>query len=412
MERSRKLTWPLIMVAFLAGVGMGLVLGWQVWPVEWYNTDPSDLRVEHQMDYIAMAADSLAVTGDLQAARDRLLELTDQDTAWPQVVSLVYRVVESREEAGDSATALRVRRLAEALDMPSVEETPFTSPEKRVASSPRWVLMSLGVVTFLCALGIVIWSVMRMRGRRPPSQEEVPVFEGPEEAAEVPEQPEEEAVPPPWEDEDTGEEADMEPSPLGSEAGEEGEVVQPPSVGAAPLSPAEEDATVTLQEDDWMAQALPTTPEASPDIEPPPGALDAFETTYIFGDDDFDRSFSIESQEGEFLGECGLSVSDIMDIQDAQRVDAFEVWLFDKGDIRTVSKILVSPYAFEDESLREELDTKGDLIVAETGLTFPLETLSLKVKVIVEEVDYLPAEDMPEGIFSRLGVRMVVSEGE
>lgn len=394
MERIRNLTWPLFVVAFLVGIGMGLVLGWQVWPVEWYNTDPSDLRVEHQMDYIVMTADSLAVTGDPEAARGRLLELTDRNTTWPQVVSLVYRVEERCEENDDSAAALRVRRLAEALDMPSVEAVPFESPEKRLASSPRWFLMFLGIVTFLCALGIVIWTVTHIRRGRVPL-EEAPVFKSPE-GEEVPEQPEEEAVPPPWEDE----KVDREPPSM--EVDEE--IAQSSPVEAAPSPPAEED--------DWMAQVLPSAPEASPDVEVPPGALEAFETTYTFGDDDFDRSFSIESRGGEFLGECGLSISDIVDIRDAQWVDAFEVWLFDKGDIRTVSKVLVSEYAYEDESLREELGTKGDLLVAEPGLTFPLETLSLKIEVTVQEVDYLPTDDIPEGIFSHLSVRMVVTEGE
>lgn len=409
MERIRKLTWPIIVIAFLAGIGVGLVLGWQVWPVKWYDTDPSDLRVEHQMDYIVMTADSLAVTGDPETARDRLLKLTDEDTTWPQVVSLVHRAAQSQEEKADAAAALRVRRLAEALDMPSVEEKPFTPPEKRVASAPRWFLMSLGVVAFLCALGIVIWSVLRVRGRRIPFQEEAPAFGNPEEGTETPEQPAQEAVPPPWEDEEVGDETDMEPSR--SEAGED-EVVQPHPVEATSPSHSEEDETVILEEDDWMAQVLPSIPQEPSDVEVPPGALDAFETTYTFGDDDFDRSFSIESPEGEFLGECGLSISDIVDIRDAQWVDAFEMWLFDKGDIRTVSKVLVSEYAYEDEALLEELGTKGDLILAEPGLTFSLDTLSLQVEVTVEDVDYLPAEDMPEGVFSRLSVRMVVAEGE
>lgn len=409
MERIHKLTWPLLVVAFLVGIAMGLVLGWQVWPVRWYDTDPSDLRVGHQMDYIVMTANSLAVTGDVEVARDRLLELTDEDTTWPQVVDLVHRVVENQEENADSATALRVRRLEDALDMPSVEETPFTSPEKRLVSSPRWFLMSLGVITFLCALGIVIWSAVRIRRRGTPLQEEAPTFDIPGEGAETPEQPEEEAIRPPWQGEEAGDEVDTEPS---RPEATEGEIALSPPVEAPSPSPSEGDATVTLQDDDWMAQVVPSISEEPSDARVPPGALDAFETTYTFGEDDFDRSFSIESQEGEFLGECGLSISDIVDIQDSQRVDAFEVWLFDKGDIRTVSKVLVGEYAYEDESLLEELGTKGDLVLAEPGLTFSLDTLSLRVEVTVEDVDYLPVEDMPEGIFSRLSVRMVVARGE
>ena len=408
MERIRELAWPLIVVAFLAGIGVGLVLGWQVWPVSWYNTDPSDLRMEHQTDYVVMTANALAVTGDLEAARRRLLELTDKNTTWPQVVSLVYSVAEEQEEAGDEATALRTRRLAEALNMPSVESEPFEPPEKRIASPPRWLLMTLGGMAFVVALGIVAWLLLRELGGGEPMQEEAPSFDEGEESAQGPVEPQVEAVSAPWEDEEAAEETPVEqPQPEGAQ------VTQQTPAEEAHRSPGEGAETVAPQDDDWMAQALPSTSaQEESSTEVPPGALGAFDTTYTFGDDDFDRSFSIESEGGEFLGECGLSISDIVDIQDAQRVDAFEVWLFDKGDIRTVSKILVSEYAHEDESLREELGAKGDLVPAEEGLAFSLDTLSLQVQVTVEELRYLSAEDMPEGIFSRLSLRMVVTEGE
>jgi hypothetical protein len=354
-----------------------------------------------------MTANSLAVTGDLEAARGRLLELTDENTPWPQVVSLVYRVAEEQEEAGNEATALRIRRLAEALNMPSVEREPFAPPEKRIASPPRWLLMALGGVAFVVALGIVVWLVLRELWEGE-TMEAAPAFGESEGGAEGQVELEAEDVSPPWEDEGATQETIAEQPER-----EGGQAAQQTPAQETHRSPGEGGETVALQQDDWMAQALPSTSASKESsAEVPPGALGAFETTYTFGDDDFDHSFSIESEGGEFLGECGLSISDIVDIEDAQRVDAFEVWLFDKGDIRTVSKILVSEYAHEDESLREGLGAKGVLVPAEEGLTFSLDTLSLQVEVTVEELDYLPAEDMPEGIFSRLSLRMVVTEGE
>ena len=47
---SRRYALLLVVAGLLAGIGIGLVLGWQVWPVSWYDTDPSDLRVQHQID--------------------------------------------------------------------------------------------------------------------------------------------------------------------------------------------------------------------------------------------------------------------------------------------------------------------------------------------------------------------------
>ena len=64
------------------GVLIGLVLGWYAFPVRWYDTDPSDLRLRHQMDYAVMVADAFALNGDVDLARQRLAELMDDDTTW------------------------------------------------------------------------------------------------------------------------------------------------------------------------------------------------------------------------------------------------------------------------------------------------------------------------------------------
>ena len=82
MDTVRRLAVLFTGIALFVGIGLGLLFGWQVWPVQWYDTDPSDLRAEHQEDYILMIADSLAVNGDGDLARKRLTELTDDDTSW------------------------------------------------------------------------------------------------------------------------------------------------------------------------------------------------------------------------------------------------------------------------------------------------------------------------------------------
>ena len=65
-------------------------------------------------------------------------------------------------------------------------------------------------------------------------------------------------------------------------------------------------------------------------------------TTYRQGDDLYDDSFSIDSVNGEFLGECGVWVSRKLSVlRDPKKVTALEVWLFDKNDIQTVTKILM-----------------------------------------------------------------------
>ncbi len=87
-------------------------------------------------------------------------------------------------------------------------------------------------------------------------------------------------------------------------------------------------------------------------------------TTYDLGHDTYDESFSIETPMGEFLGECGVGISETLGAGEPAKVTAFEVWLFDKSDIRTVTKVLMSPYAYNDSALRTRLAPKGDPVLA------------------------------------------------
>jgi hypothetical protein len=51
-----------------------------------------------------------------------------------------------------------------------------------------------------------------------------------------------------------------------------------------------------------------TKKRVSPDAEEPP--VVQFMTTYMLGDDLYDDSFSIDAPTGEFLGECGVGISE------------------------------------------------------------------------------------------------------
>ena len=43
-----------------------------------------------------------------------------------------------------------------------------------------------------------------------------------------------------------------------------------------------------------------------------PSFLRTFTTTYNLGDDGYDACFPIETSAGEFLGECGVGVSEVL----------------------------------------------------------------------------------------------------
>ena len=71
--------------------------------------------------------------------------------------------------------------------------------------------------------------------------------------------------------------------------------------------------------------------------------------------DNFDESFAIETEDGEWLGECGMGISETLDDGTPRRVAAFEVWLFDKPNTRTVTNVLMSDAAHSSEVLRNKL---------------------------------------------------------
>jgi hypothetical protein len=135
--------------------------------------------------------------------------------------------------------------------------------------------------------------------------------------------------------------------------------------------------------------------------------LATFRTTYTLGDDLYDDSFSIESATGDFLGECGVGIGEVIGVEEPKKVAAFEVWLFDKNDIQTVTKVLMSRYAYDDEESRTRLAAKGDPVLAESGAVVSLETASLKVDVRIVDMSYGEAPLPEESFFDRMTVELV-----
>jgi hypothetical protein len=89
------------------------------------------------------------------------------------------------------------------------------------------------------------------------------------------------------------------------------------------------------------------------------------------------------------------------------RVTVFEVWLFDKSDIRTVTKVLMSQYAYNDDALRDRLVSKGRPVLAELGRAMVLETTSLRVDARVVDMGYESGASPPQSRFTKLTVELV-----
>ena len=139
--------------------------------------------------------------------------------------------------------------------------------------------------------------------------------------------------------------------------------------------------------------------------EPP---IAQFVTTYMLGDDLFDDSFSIDSPAGEFLGECGVGISETIGVGDPKRVTAFEVWIFDKNDIQTVTKVLMSPHAFNDPALRAKLESKGELIELTPGKEVVLETATLQLSATVADSTFGEGPLPPQSFYDRMTLELAI----
>lgn len=356
-----KRTAIIIAAALIVGLLLGVLYAWVLNPVEWVDGTPEDLREDLRVDYLRMAIDSYELNNDAEMALERYNALGEfqEDT--------LARVAESPQEV--SPSALQKFQALVAVEAPVVEGETGEATEGE------------------------------------PAEGEVGEAE-PEEGA-----PEEEPVVPGAVEEQPAERTGASRFIL-------------PVCGATLLLGALLGLALLLRrrievresefDEAFEAQDIGPAmdfesmePYEEPVEEVAEQPLATFRTTYTLGDDLYDDSFSIESPAtGDFLGECGVGITHAMSVGEPKKVSAFEVWLFDKNDIQTVTKILLSNYAYRDEEARAALAAKGDLILAESGETVMLETASLQVEARIVDLSYGEGALPSESFFDRLTIEL------
>jgi hypothetical protein len=131
-------------------------------------------------------------------------------------------------------------------------------------------------------------------------------------------------------------------------------------------------------------------------------------TTYVLGDDLYDESFSIDTSGGEFLGEYGVGVSDTVGVGEPKKVSALEIWLFDKNDIKTATKVLMSEHAYNDPNTRARLEPKGELVVVKPGEQVLLETQTLQLLATIVDMDYGTGAMPQRSYFERITLELAI----
>jgi hypothetical protein len=137
--------------AFVLGVLVGwFVLGWLIFPVRWADTDPWDLRTEHQKRYIHLVAEEYWRTGDLPQARSAV-------DGW-DTKSLAQVMAKLESETSKPEERQHVAALAEALSL-SLAQKPLLASflgQKAILFS-----LVLAAVPMLAAMALAFSSLTK-----------------------------------------------------------------------------------------------------------------------------------------------------------------------------------------------------------------------------------------------------------
>jgi len=348
-EIRKQFDKPLVvgLVGFFIGAIFGLVvLGWWLWPVNWTDAAARDLRADAKEEYMRMMVESYAVTHDAAQAKSRWTELQ------PGAEQVMEQLAKKDPQLVGAIT--KFQEAIEATPPPSGTETqPATGGG---GMNPYLLIAGLCVVIVFVVVAVAGFLFLRNR-----------------------------------------------------QSGGGGI-----SFGRRSTQPAQQPES---EEDLEAYGGYPTDQRARPaDYRAAAGAPSGEKThianymsTYTLGDDLFDDMFSLDApSSGDFFGECGVGISDTIGSGDPKKVSALEVWLFDKNDTETVTRVIASKYAFNDPATRQKLLAKGELVLAEPGVQTLLETDSLIMTARVVDMAYgdgaLPVSSFFERITLELSI--------
>lgn len=303
------------------GLGLGLIMGWGIWPVQWTNADPSFLRADLQQDYLRMTIDSYNRTGDVDTAMARWDELG-------AAAGSTFIALQSDPGYLDPAKIQEFGVLVQSLKGP-IQATPPGDASAPSGLGNIVLYASIAVVLVLLAVGgLYLFRLFRK------SSTVTPMMQAAEHSRNV-------------------EKTDFQ------------------SLGLAPP----------------ITQTM---------------------TTYVLGDDLYDESFSIDTQGGDFLGEYGVGVSETVGVGEPKKVTAMEIWLFDKNDIKTATKVLMTEHAYNDPNIRARLEPKGELVLIKPQEQVLLETATLQLLVTVVDMDYGMGAMPQKSYFDRVTLELAI----
>jgi hypothetical protein len=122
MRRWLRIT-GLVGLGLVAGILLGLYLGWIAWPTEFTDANPAVLAAPYKQEYLLMVATVYAADGDLPAAQQRLIPLGEDGRNFLNAYVLDQIL---QGERGDDTR--RLAQLAHDLGLDSPALQPFLTP--------------------------------------------------------------------------------------------------------------------------------------------------------------------------------------------------------------------------------------------------------------------------------------------
>ncbi len=441
-----------VIVGAVAGLILGLLIGWVWWPVDWQGGAPNTLSREAQIDYVSAVADAYAASSTpaaLALAKQRLAAFGDDLSALFDAALTAYSAQATGGQQVANLAALASALGAPVTALPATATEVVATPSASVAASPstvddgswNWFGILLGVVALGIGgyLGWLLYKRLRSTPRPAPvigpltqsATPPIPPYGGsatperttppPHAAAQAaatkvtPVQPPATAVAPPFEPEDpTYPTVSPATPPAALPATRSSQTFAPsvavPPTGAFVSEPATAGAATPTPPETGVATAVGQRPGAATmgwvagagRIERYP-VVDRVTTHFSAGMEHYHFTRNITAPDESYLGEFGVGVSDRYGMlnNDPEQVVAIEVYIFDKSDEKhmvTVNRALLSEYA--DTHLRKHFEREKDRlgpVVAQPKTTLQLEARQFVLLCTITDVRYTE-----EGIFSRL----------
>lgn len=168
----------LMVLAIIAGLALGLLIGWVVWPVQWTDASPESMRASFRQEWVNMAIDSYSVNQDAALAAERFSYLGASGPADLAVAIASPRGV-SRESAVAYASA--VGQEVGSGNAPAAPEATTASFGERLLKPPLFGYVVIALFLSLLAIVLLVVLVIRLfgGGKKAPQETAAVIEEAP-----------------------------------------------------------------------------------------------------------------------------------------------------------------------------------------------------------------------------------------